>query len=323
MVRPPCCEKLSVKKGVWTPEEDAEMMAYVSKHGSGNWTSSSPKKTGFKRCGKSCRLKWTNYLRPDLKKDSFTPQEEDLILKLHAAIGSRWPMIAQQLPGRTDNDVKNYWNTKLKKKLTEMGIDPITHKPFSKLLADYGNIGGMQKPNTRIGSLSKDLKNTVLFRSDPFPKLPSTSPKLEPPTESCSFFSNRDMMMEKETIPATIFGEGFLSSSSISSTSSSSICSNAAQEEGLSLPFCWNDFLLEDVFPPPPAAADNPENENPTTNENKNEVTSQQVPTSSSSDVRYSTSSSEISFVEAMLDQENEMFLNFPHLMEEPSTSNY
>ncbi|XP_054821568.1 transcription factor MYB35-like [Prosopis cineraria] len=310
MVRPPCCEKISVKRGVWTPEEDAKMIAFVSKHGSGNWTSV-PKKAGLKRCGKSCRLRWTNYLRPDLKHDSFTPQEEDLILKLHAAIGSRWSMIAQQLPGRTDNDVKNYWNTKLKKKLTDMGIDPITHKPFSKLLADYGNIGGIKKPSTRIGSLSKDFKNAVSFKSDSFPKLPSTSPKLEPSTES-SFFSNTHVM-EKEIIPAAIFGEGFFSSISSPSSSSSSICCSNAAQEGWPFPFCWNDFLLEDVFPP---AADNPENENSTTNENKNEVTSLQVPRS---DVRNSSSSSEISFVEAMLDQENEMFLNFPHLMEEPS----
>jgi myb proto-oncogene protein len=73
---------------------------------------------------------------PDLKHDNFTSEEEDLIVKLHAAIGSRWSIIAQQLPGRTDNDVKNNWNTKLKKKLSQMGIDPVTHKPFSKLIAD-------------------------------------------------------------------------------------------------------------------------------------------------------------------------------------------
>lgn len=203
-----------------------------------------------------------------------------------------------------------------------MGIDPITHKPFSKLLADYGNIGGIQKPSTRIGSLSKDLKNSVLFRSsDPFLKLPSSSPKFEPlTTESCSFFSNRDMVIEKETIPATIFGEGLFSSSSLSSTSStSSICSNAVQEGGLSLPFCWNDFLLEDVFPPDNKLENN---ENLITHENKNEMMLSQKITNS--DVGCSSSSSEISFVEAMLDQENdEMFLNFPHLMEEPSTSNY
>ncbi|XP_015967227.2 transcription factor MYB35-like [Arachis duranensis] len=132
MVRSQGYDKISVKRGVWSPEEDAKIVAFVSKHGPSNWTSV-PKKAGLKRCGKSCRFRWTNYLRPDLKQDTFTSQEEDLIIKLHAAIGSRWFIIAQQLPGRTDNDVKNYWNTKLKKKLSQMGIDPVTHKPFSKL----------------------------------------------------------------------------------------------------------------------------------------------------------------------------------------------
>ncbi|GMJ14040.1 hypothetical protein HRI_005073200 [Hibiscus trionum] len=166
MVRPPCCDKLNVKKGLWTEEEDAKILAYVSKHGTGNWTDV-PKKAGLRRCGKSCRLRWTNYLRPDLKRESFTPQEEELVIRLHAAIGSRWSLIAQQLPGRTDNDVKNYWNTKLKKKLSEMGIDPVTHKPFSQILADYGNIGGLPKSRTRIGSLNRDMKNTFLIKPEP------------------------------------------------------------------------------------------------------------------------------------------------------------
>ncbi|KAL4568427.1 hypothetical protein LXL04_024040 [Taraxacum kok-saghyz] len=137
--RPPCCDKSHVKKGPWTAEEDAKILAYVASHGIGNWTLV-PQKAGLNRCGKSCRLRWTNYLRPDLKHDSFTPHEEQLILRYHQAIGSRWSLIAKQLPGRTDNDVKNHWNTKLKKKLSKMGIDPITHKPFGQLLSDYGNI---------------------------------------------------------------------------------------------------------------------------------------------------------------------------------------
>ncbi|GMH19407.1 hypothetical protein Nepgr_021248 [Nepenthes gracilis] len=145
MGRPPCCDKTNVKRGLWTAEEDAKILAYVSNHGIGNWTLV-PKKAGLNRCGKSCRLRWTNYLRPDLKHDSFTPQEEQLIIQLHKAIGSRWSLIAKQLHGRTDNDVKNYWNTKLKKKLTKMGIDPVTHKPFSQILCDYENISNL--PNT-------------------------------------------------------------------------------------------------------------------------------------------------------------------------------
>ncbi|XP_022934424.1 transcription factor MYB35-like [Cucurbita maxima] len=162
MGKPPCCDKSNVKRGLWTAEEDAKILAYVSNHGVGNWTLV-PKKAGLNRCGKSCRLRWTNYLRPDLRHDSFTPQEEDLIIKLHQAIGSRWSVIAKQLPGRTDNDVKNYWNTKLRKKLSKMGIDPITHKPFSQILFDYGSISSLPatpKPPL-IGPFNKTLNPTT------------------------------------------------------------------------------------------------------------------------------------------------------------------
>ncbi|KAE8651233.1 transcription factor MYB35 [Cucumis sativus] len=161
MGKPPCCDKSNVKRGLWTAEEDAKILAYVSNHGVGNWTLV-PKKAGLNRCGKSCRLRWTNYLRPDLRHDSFTPQEEDLIIKLHQAIGSRWSVIAKQLPGRTDNDVKNYWNTKLRKKLLKMGIDPITHKPFSQILFDYGSISSLQTtPKPLMGPFNKTLTPTT------------------------------------------------------------------------------------------------------------------------------------------------------------------
>ncbi|KAJ9564363.1 hypothetical protein OSB04_000329 [Centaurea solstitialis] len=147
--RPPCCDKLHVKKSPWTTEEDAKILAYVANHGIGNWTLV-PQKAGLNRCGISCRLRWTNYLRPDLRHDSFTAHEEDLILRYHRAIGSRWSLMAKQLPGRTYYDVKNHWNTKLKQKLFKMGIDPITHKPFRQLLPDYGNINEIipQNPAT-------------------------------------------------------------------------------------------------------------------------------------------------------------------------------
>ncbi|WCJ30833.1 myb domain protein 103 [Euphorbia peplus] len=143
-MRPPCCGKLNVKKEeVWTPEEDAKVVANVSKHGTRNWTDL-PKKAGPKKCGKSCRL------RPDLKHANFTPHEEELIVRLHSAIGSRWSMIAQQLPGRTINDVKNYWNTKLKKKLLDMGIDPVTHKPFSQILSRAFNMSHENDNTIRV-----------------------------------------------------------------------------------------------------------------------------------------------------------------------------
>uniref|UniRef100_A0A0E0KN99 Transcription factor n=1 Tax=Oryza punctata TaxID=4537 RepID=A0A0E0KN99_ORYPU len=117
MGRAPCCDKNNVKKGPWSPEEDAKLKEFIEKHGTGgNWIAL-PQKAGLRRCGKSCRLRWLNYLRPNIKHGEFTEHEDRVICSMFASIGSRWSIIASQLPGRTDNDIKNYWNTKLKKKL--------------------------------------------------------------------------------------------------------------------------------------------------------------------------------------------------------------
>ncbi|GMI88907.1 hypothetical protein HRI_002560000 [Hibiscus trionum] len=117
MGRAPCCDKANVKKGPWSPEEDSLLKDYIHKYGTGgNWIAL-PHKAGLKRCGKSCRLRWLNYLRPNIKHGEFTDEEDRVICSLFASIGSRWSIMAAQLPGRTDNDIKNYWNTKLKKKL--------------------------------------------------------------------------------------------------------------------------------------------------------------------------------------------------------------
>ncbi|XP_050230387.1 transcription factor MYB16 [Mercurialis annua] len=133
MGRSPCCDKVGLKKGPWTPEEDQKLLAYIEEHGHGSWRAL-PTKAGLQRCGKSCRLRWTNYLRPDIKRGKFSLQEEQTIIQLHALLGNRWSAIATHLPKRTDNEIKNYWNTHLKKRLAKMGIDPITHKPKNDAL---------------------------------------------------------------------------------------------------------------------------------------------------------------------------------------------
>ncbi|XP_072956927.1 transcription factor MYB4-like [Typha angustifolia] len=117
MVRAPCCEKMGLKKGPWTPEEDQILVAHIRKHGHGNWRAL-PKQAGLLRCGKSCRLRWTNYLRPDIKRGNFSAEEEETIINLHELLGNRWSAIAARLPGRTDNEIKNVWHTHLKKRLT-------------------------------------------------------------------------------------------------------------------------------------------------------------------------------------------------------------
>ncbi|KAL5212808.1 hypothetical protein ABZP36_023655 [Zizania latifolia] len=91
---------------------------------------------GLLRCGKSCRLRWTNYLRPDLKRGLLSEEEEKMVIDLHAQLGNRWSKIAAWLPGRTDNEIKNHWNTHIKKKLKKMGVDPVTHQPVSPAQPD-------------------------------------------------------------------------------------------------------------------------------------------------------------------------------------------
>ncbi|CAL5033362.1 unnamed protein product [Urochloa decumbens] len=128
MGRAPCCDKNNVKKGPWSPEEDAKLKEFIEKHGTGgNWIAL-PQKAGLRRCGKSCRLRWLNYLRPNIKHGEFTEHEDRVICSMYASIGSRWSIIASQLPGRTDNDIKNYWNTKLKKKLLGSTATPPLHR---------------------------------------------------------------------------------------------------------------------------------------------------------------------------------------------------
>ncbi|KAM6567106.1 hypothetical protein CsatA_026234 [Cannabis sativa] len=126
-MRKPCCDKDGTNKGAWSKHEDQKLIDYITTHGEGCWRSL-PKAAGLHRCGKSCRLRWINYLRPDIKRGNFGEDEEDLIIKLHALLGNRWSLIAGRLPGRTDNEVKNYWNSHLRKKLINLGIDPNNHK---------------------------------------------------------------------------------------------------------------------------------------------------------------------------------------------------
>ncbi|CAM8889837.1 unnamed protein product [Rhodiola kirilowii] len=114
---PRCVIEEGLQKGVWTAMEDKRLIEYVEAHGEGKWPRVA-KSSGLKRCGKSCRLRWMNYLKPGIKRGNITPDEEDLIIRLHKLLGNRWSLIAGRLPDRSDNEIKNYWNTTLSKKLT-------------------------------------------------------------------------------------------------------------------------------------------------------------------------------------------------------------
>ncbi|XP_016509600.2 transcription factor MYB2-like [Nicotiana tabacum] len=115
-------EKVEMRKGGWTLDEDSKLIHYISLLGQGRWDSLAHF-AGLKRTGKSCRLRWMNYLRPNLRRGKLTPQEQLLILLLHFRFGNRWAKIAEQLPGRTDNEVKNYWRTKVQKHAKQLHCD--------------------------------------------------------------------------------------------------------------------------------------------------------------------------------------------------------
>ncbi|KAE8691015.1 Transcription factor MYB46 [Hibiscus syriacus] len=114
-----------LRKGLWSPEEDDKLINYMLSNGQGCW-SEVARSAGLQRCGKSCRLRWINYLRPDLKRGAFSPQEEELIVHLHSILGNRWSQIAARLPGRTDNEIKNFWNSTIKKRLKNLSSTPDT-----------------------------------------------------------------------------------------------------------------------------------------------------------------------------------------------------
>ncbi|CAK9157717.1 unnamed protein product [Ilex paraguariensis] len=128
-----------LRKGLWSPEEDDKLMNYMLTNGQGCW-SDVARNAGLQRCGKSCRLRWINYLRPDLKRGAFSPQEEELIIHLHSILGNRWSQIAARLPGRTDNEIKNFWNSTVKKRLKNLSSTPSPNTSDSS--SDPGGLVG-------------------------------------------------------------------------------------------------------------------------------------------------------------------------------------
>ncbi|XP_057439835.1 transcription factor MYB101-like [Lotus japonicus] len=181
-----------MRKGPWTPEEDEILAAYVIKHGEGNWNIVQ-NNTGLYRCGKSCRLRWTNHLRPNLRKGPFSKDEQRVVVEMHARLGNKWSKMAQQLPGRTDNEIKNFWHTRRKKlERVKMPLYP----PHLKVLHDDQGCSSRQQPNASPSQEDEFEKPEEKFKTQ------KPSQEHPPYTPSIGFIS--------ESIPPSI---GFISES--------------------------------------------------------------------------------------------------------------
>ncbi|KAL9229010.1 hypothetical protein vseg_004528 [Gypsophila vaccaria] len=230
MGRAPCCTKVGLHRGPWTAREDALLIKYIEAHGEGQWRSL-PKNAGLLRCGKSCRLRWMNYLRPDIKRGNITPEEDDLIIRLHALLGNRWSLIAGRLPGRTDNEIKNYWNTHLSKRLrTHHGSDPNAHKKVTESRSEKRSNGKRENRrrmnNSRTSQKFSECKimgeDKSSYVEDETTKTKIHSPKPVRVTSTVSMTSNGSNTRFETYV-----------SNTAAATTTTSACSSQSQVESL------------------------------------------------------------------------------------------
>lgn len=223
----------------------------------------------------------------------------------------RWSSIARKLPGRTDNDVKNHWNTKLKKRLVKMGIDPVTHKPVSQVLTEFRNISGhgnSSEPFLRNFKTEPSNNNSILTQSNSaWEIIRNNTTSHESYHNSPMIFTNPTSSSEFQTTTAFHFSNHPLNGTTSSCSSSSSSASITQPNQGAQV-FCWSDYLLSD--PVLPLSSQTQVVGSSATSNLTFECSSQKTASKASG-----TCHSASSFVDEILDKDQEMLSQFPQLL--------
>ncbi|KAG8386953.1 hypothetical protein BUALT_Bualt03G0202300 [Buddleja alternifolia] len=185
-----------VKKGAWSEEEDEKLRAYILRYGHWNWRLV-PKYAGLARCGKSCRLRWVNYLKPGVKRGSFSQHEQDLIVELHAQLGNKWSTIAAKLPGRSDNEIKNFWHTRIEKRSKQR-----QYPPAAKVTNTHGASNAQllleeEKPSQSI-TFCKTTQNELVSFDSPI-QLQDSTKSSDSSVEKPEVDFWTDIVMENDT----------------------------------------------------------------------------------------------------------------------------
>nr|ARK19306.1 MYB14 [Lotus corniculatus]ARK19308.1 R2R3-MYB transcriptional factor MYB14 [Lotus corniculatus] len=240
MGRSPCCSKEGLNRGAWTAHEDKILTDYIRVHGEGKWRNL-PKRAGLNRCGKSCRLRWLNYLRPDIKRGNISSDEEELIIRLHKLLGNRWSLIAGRLPGRTDNEIKNYWNSNLGKRVKSLNQT----NTCSTNLATHSPSLSPSKPQSLLVRTKATKCSKVLFINS----LPNSSQTMQMQNKS---ESEAEPETDQRPLPVDSVARNSISKSNKMETSNGVLAfpreNQKEQSTDLLMDFNVGDFCLSDLL---------------------------------------------------------------------------